>query len=214
MTSLIEQLRETGREPRVHPNGFIQFDLDAPVETNSGHSGGHTRLHFWTHHLPRQEVRTSVHDHVFDMESLILSGRLIQVTFRTELQCYPEEWTHEVLLPDYSTSSSTLHKTGVKLQLRQLVSKPMWLGQSYTQPAFTFHDSILPPHEMAITLMRKTQVYEGIPRVLLPLDGADEPDNSFDRSEALPTESLWNIMETMLEDLHEKSASAIRGPLT
>jgi hypothetical protein len=54
-------LKERGVRPRVHGNGFIQVDLTAD-----------TRLHVWgDKRIPRQNVYTPIHDHVFGFESTI-----------------------------------------------------------------------------------------------------------------------------------------------
>ena len=46
--SFTDQLRALGRKPRVHPNGFIQLDLN---------DAGTRRLHVWRDGIPRQEQK-------------------------------------------------------------------------------------------------------------------------------------------------------------
>lgn len=195
--TVIQRLLSFNRNPRVHPNGFIQLDLDKPVETNSGHSGGHTRLHIWTDKLPRQKTRTAIHDHVFDMSSYILLGTLDQQRVKVGLNAGDHGFTHEILLPDYRTSSSQLNQTGVFCVVHGNWHKVVFSGQSYTQPAFTFHESV-PKSATVATVMRKTKVHEGVPRVLMPLE-AEEPDNEFDRHTAAPVQLLWEIIEDAVD---------------
>jgi hypothetical protein len=196
----------TNREPRVHPNGFMQFDLDQPTDTNDGHSGGTKRLHIWHPDLPRQKTRSSIHDHVFNMESVILHGKLRQVLFSPRLERYPGGYTHEVLLPDYESTSSQLRKTGVFVRLLSQDDLTYWPRQSYTQTAFTFHDTRVADDEVTATIMTKKKIYpNSTPRVLLPVT-AGEPDNDFDRHTAMPTDRLWEIMDATF---HEMSGWAI-----
>jgi hypothetical protein len=80
----VAELRAAGKgNPRVHPNGFIQLDLDHVADGwhashHRGHSGGRTRLHIWNPPgvtLPHQDTVNEIHDHVFDMLSTVVYRR-------------------------------------------------------------------------------------------------------------------------------------------
>lgn len=180
--NVVRSRRSDGSRPRVHPNGFLQLDL-----TNDGSE----RLHIWHPDLPRQKTYTGTHDHIFDMSSTVIKGRLWQVIKRYTLE-HRTEPTHEVYMAQYTAKSqSKLEGTGVLVQ--QLPEYPglVYVNQTYTQPAFTFHES-RPGDEIVVTLMSKDRVYEGHPRVLVPLDR--KPDNDFERENA-PEDFLWEIIE-------------------
>lgn len=182
IAQLVEQQRLNGTRPRVHPNGFLQLNLT---------DKGDARLHIWHPELPAQKTYTGIHDHIFDMGSSVVKGRLWQVRQRFDLQ-HRGEPTDEIYMAQYvAKSQSTLGPTGVLVA--RLPEEPalVYAGQDYTQPAFTFHES-RPETDVVVTLMTKAQTYKGNPRVLVPI-GA-EPDNSFQR-EDVDAEFLWRIIE-------------------
>jgi hypothetical protein len=76
----IETARREGRQPRVHPNGFLQLDLE-PDKMSDGRHIAKRRLHIFDDRLPRQTVRTAVHDHIFDMSSFVLKGTVLNDTY-------------------------------------------------------------------------------------------------------------------------------------
>src|SRR4051812_11171605 len=68
---IIEGLRKYNKQPRVHPNGFIQVDINEAE-----------RLHCWHPKLPyRQKTYHPIHNHIFTFDSVILTGRLINVRY-------------------------------------------------------------------------------------------------------------------------------------
>lgn len=186
----IDYLKSLGCQPRVHGNGFIQFEV-----------ADHYRLHYWAHpDIPRQKVATPIHDHLFHFTSWCLSGRLINIVYAIEpggieFQVYVaqdrkdedtalvavDQWVGvrpvktEVLVPGFFSD-------------REAVS----MRSEYTLGPRVFHETLAP--EPTITLMRKTLSAQGEPRVLIPA-GA-EPDNDFDRYDHDP-EHLWRIIEEM-----------------
>jgi hypothetical protein len=195
-----------GGNPRVHPNGFIQLDLETPVEAATGHSGASRRLHVWNPpglDLPSQARRSPIHDHVFDMESTVIVGQLRQIVYDASLApvVFRESgpcWTHEVCLANYSQASkSTLEPTGVFITAISDPSYAVYERETYTQAACTFHDTLV--HGPCLTIMTKTKVYEGRPaRVLIEL--GQKPDNDFVRSEALTPDTIYAAIERTLED--------------
>ena len=75
LRELVSRIRVDYNKPRVHPNGFIQLDLNQDASM---------RLHVWPDesegHVPCQETKTTIHDHKFDMQSMIVYGSLKQLT--------------------------------------------------------------------------------------------------------------------------------------
>jgi hypothetical protein len=171
----IAAARERGARPRVHQNGFLQLDLE-PDQSR--------RLHIFDDALPRQSVRSSLHDHTFDMASTVVRGAI----WNEHWDILPDryQWNGEV----YEPMGGVLVGTGqlVKAQLRgcSIVSA----GQSYRFPAFEFHDS---KHRgLTVTVMEKVREHGGRPRVLVPRGML--PDNDFHR-EAFDPEPLWELIE-------------------
>lgn len=182
MRELVEHARSQGRRPRVHPNGFLQLDLA---------DDGTRRLHIWHPDLPRQDVKTAIHDHIFDMVSFVHKGTLVQVEldFTLNHEGHPD---HEIYMARYDgRSKSQLEPTGVLVARQHFDRYPVGEGEVYTQPAFTFHESV-PGTEVVVTMMDKQSVHRGEPRVLVPV--GQEPDNSFRREDA-DEQFLWKLIE-------------------
>lgn len=184
---LFEIAMDAGRHLRVHPNGFIQLDLE-PVkgewEKLVGHSGAALRMHVWNppgFPLPHQETVNEVHDHVFDMRSNVVRGVLLQRLYWFVVGAEGPD-THELYSAVYDQkSSSRLAPSGVCGQLKAMRSFGIGVGQVYTQPAFTLHDTD-DRGECIVTIMEKTEVHEGNPVVVCPF--GESPDNDFDRATA------------------------------
>lgn len=183
LPSLVESARILDYRPRVHPNGFLQLNL---VES------GNTRLHIWHPDLPKQVTRTAIHDHIFDMDSTVKKGTLGQVEIHYSLE-HNGNPTAEIYMARYSAKSdSKLEPTGVLVHEGSYRTVYIGAGESYTQSAFTFHESV-PKTDIVVTVMTKARVFESHqPRVLVPI--GEKPDNSFRREEA-SEQFLWNIIE-------------------
>lgn len=218
---LVADARSAGVRPRVHPNGFLQLDLDSvlrpcaacattgwksmggvggdsPIQCSNCHgigqalTGGDTRLHIWHPDLPKQKTYTGTHDHIFDMESIVKRGRLWQVRKSYALEHHTAP-TDEIYMARYRGIETQLEPTGVLVVHDDAYDTDTLVreGESYNQPAFTFHETV-PDTMIVVTVMRKSFAYEGNPRVMVPIDR--EPDNSFVREEA-DEEFLWKIIE-------------------
>lgn len=205
----IDELRATGRRPRVHPNGFVQFDLEEPIgngDYSKGHSGGSRRLHIWPDNdmfkVFKQASDNTWHDHVFNMRSTVLAGTLMQREYDVRLDhCgFP---THEIWMAKYSCRhSSLLEPTGVTVCVAE--TEPFYIepGGTYFQQAFTFHDTNW--IGLTVTLMEKEVVFKGNPRVLVKV--GEGVDNDFDR-EAESEDNLWDIVAAGLEAAHKEANS-------
>jgi hypothetical protein len=191
-----------GGNPRIHPNGFVQLDLEPVPDSwqashQRGHSGAARRLHIWNPpevQLPRQETVNEIHDHVFDMRSTVVKGLLMQKTYRFAVGGFHVP-THQLYRAVYNKSSDSrleaLHVYGVVEPIARI---PVPAGHSYTQGASTFHDS--GADGLVVTVMEKTAIRANQAHVLVPKD--IEPDNEFDRASAAPAELVWEAIERSL----------------
>lgn len=183
-----QKLKSKGRVPRVHGNGFIQLDLN---------DEGTRRLHVWHEDIPRQAVATPVHDHVFDLRSIVLLGTLIHSelipgnnTFGTHriYRAEQEEGTQNtILVPDEGL---------VSLYISQKLV--LGAGSIYTFPAGKLHQT---DHVgLTATVMDKINAPAnyGRPRVLVSV--GKEPDNEFRRDNHDP-EILWPFIEEVFENI-------------
>ena len=71
-------------------------------------------------------------------------------------------------------ADSRLEDTGIRGCVIEDFVFAVHQGETYTQPAFTFHDS--DPEGCTVTVMEKTEIHKGDAYVLIPLD--IEPDNA------------------------------------
>lgn len=210
MEVLREEALAKGKNPRVHPNGFIQLDLgEVPagdswdLETREkaerpqrGHSGSSRRLHIWNPpgiQLAHQGTVNEIHDHVFDMRSTIMRGELIQLLYHFAASKWP---THELYKAVYDkNSSSRLEATGELGILAVHQRYNIKAGSTYEQPAFTLHDTQT-PYGCVVTVMEKVEIHDGDAHVAVPIDV--EPDNEYDRRTAMDEKELWKAIERCL----------------
>lgn len=192
-----------GGNPRIHPNGFIQLDLEPVADSwhashQQGHSGAARRLHIWNPpgvKLPRQDTVHEIHDHVFDMRSTVVKGQLWQRRFAFEVGGAKAP-THELYRAVYAKNSdSRLEALGVLGIVRPIERYAVDEDSSYTQAAGTFHDTET-PLGLVVTVMEKTAVVFQQAHVLVPT--YTEPDNEFDRASAASPELLWEAIEVSL----------------
>jgi hypothetical protein len=219
----VQRVKEDGGgNIRIHPNGFIQLDLLPTEESwrashHGGHSGANLRLHIWNppdFKLPRQGTVNELHTHVFDMHSTIVRGKMNQ---RIYTLAVGSEWwsvraSHDpkvikdgitlnpMIVKLYkavygpASANSRLEDTGIRGNVVADFDWSVHQGQTYFQPAFTFHDS--DPEGCTVTVMEKTEIHVGDAYVLIPED--IEPDNDFDRATAAPEEYLWGAVVAAL----------------
>ncbi len=190
-----------GGNPRVHPNGFIQLDLE-PVPASwhashqRGHSGASRRLHIWNPpgiELPHQDTYNEVHDHVFDMESEVVRGALWQHLYELVDDPASDAPLFEAYRAVYEKNSdSRLEPTGARGVLREVERFLVPSGETYTQPAFTLHDSVPDQGGCVVTVMTKSAIHDGDATVVCPAD--QPPDNDFDRAAAAPADEIWQAI--------------------
>lgn len=184
------QARTAGAKPRVHPNGFIQLDLES-----DGTRIAKSRLHVWPDgdDIPKQETATTIHDHRFDMRSTIVSGYIVQRVYDVSLT--PYKFTHEIHVAQYPTpKESVLGPSGVKVHAVTMARYSYHEGDSYTQRMYTFHDTDWVG--LTATLMSKgDEDLTHTPRVLVPV--GQTPDNDFVRADC-DEDLLWDYIERAL----------------
>ena len=187
----LKTLRDAGVKPRVHGNGFIQFDVN---ETQ--------RLHIWGDpRIPRQKVYTGIHDHVFGFESRIIVGRLLNVVYGYHEVDYGD---YRVYVPETRDREDTvLWPTFDRCRVFPIRSELIdWNTsvQTYTMDPFIFHETFTTgPAATIITKTGPTMAQGAVakPRILCPVNL--EPSNDFNRYTAADEDLLWQITEDVLD---------------
>lgn len=177
-TALIES-KQT--RPRLHPNGFIQLDLDGQKKR---------RLHVWPDKMIQaQKTRHPIHDHAFNFISTILCGALTNVRYYFSPSPHVTTVMHRaVRLPGGEDTILQAEESGY---LGFLGGELMLPGQTYSMLKDVLHDSI--PHGLTATIIEKeiTQYTYG-PRVAVP--HSVTPDNDF-RRETVSEDVLWALID-------------------
>ena len=180
--------------PRVHPNGFIQLDLD---ETR--------RLHVWHPALPyRQRTYHPVHSHVFDFTSHVYSGRLVNVEYRAErvfMSVAPDTaGLHSVAQAVCVDVGDGGQETMLRVQddrvyrLNTMIAEALHPGQSYDFPAGALHETLTGVPTLTVMVKHGRTTHQGNPQspsVMVPF--GVEPDNDFRRDE-VDVEVLWRLI--------------------
>lgn len=168
--TLVEESIHSGNLPRVHPNGFIQLDLD---------DEGKRRLHVWRNDLPRQKVYTPVHNHRFDFTSETIVGTLSNITFELgDIDQGPahREW---IVRRDPSSEETQLVPTSGVVGLMAVSATLIPPGNGYEFFAGAFHETGFIHN--TVTIINKTEPVPGIESAVLVPEGI-EPDNTFTRA--------------------------------
>jgi hypothetical protein len=178
-----------GSVPRVHGNGFIQLDLTDRV-----------RLHVWGDpRIPRQDVPSLIHNHIFSFDSKIIVGQLIHRTMM--LMPHPEGaytlYKAESAIP--KTDQSILLSTGEKANVTITEERLLRTGEVYHFPEYAFHETVSPwPCATVIEKHGATLAQsDGLNQPLVLVPTGQLPDNSFDRYAFNPN-LLWSIIYSVL----------------
>lgn len=182
----MDYLRSLGNRPRVHPNGFIQLNVLPDL-----------RINVWPERLPLGHPGRvhPIHDHSFDLFSVIMVGKLTNITYelRQERWASPTHMLWQARkIDDINTQLVPIHSA--KGDIRVLKMETFTPGQEYALTRNILHDSL--PHGLTMTLMWASDpdpVYA--PKVAVPL--AVKPMNDF-RRDAFPEDMLWDTIERAL----------------
>jgi len=185
--SVIAELKTTQAKPRVHPNGFIQLDINEK-----------DRLHVWHPSLTvRQKTFSPVHNHIFSFHSEIYVGRLINVCYQKDAAPTGthEEWRVQLIEGE---ETKLVRQGEARYHLDPVEMEVMFPGDLYFMPKWEFHEILT--NEPTMTVIRKKGAVltlgpnSGGASVMVPV--GEEPDNDFRRGD-VDTDALWDlILET------------------
>ncbi len=131
---IFEELRRLPNPPRLHPNGFIQLDLD---------DAGRTRLHIW----PEEPIRirmpdAPIHDHIFGFESRVLIGCLTNMTYAIEADPAGEYEVWGVAPYAAARRDAPLERLDdLRYRLKVVEERRVCAGSRYDFPPLAFHES-------------------------------------------------------------------------
>jgi hypothetical protein len=193
---LISKAARAGRKPALHPNGFVQLNLDG---------AGDIRLHVWSPRalpMPQQKTKHPIHDHNFDMHSTILRGCLRNYLYRAvPMERYgPPAYQLYRAIQISGTSDTVLHKidSGKYHRLEITSTNDYELGESYDMSKGVLHQAV--PHGLTATLVTKAQADASYRPIVAVPDGV-QPDNDYRRTAATPesVQILWRLIGRAIE---------------
>ncbi len=181
----LRALGVVGHLPRVHPNGFIQLDLDE-----------RRRLHVYHPALEvHQKTYHPIHDHIFSFVSMIYSGRLINVAY--DAVSDKLRGTHVVWQARSIGGEESVLERREDLIWRRLVPRVLQVfqpGEGYEFPAKLLHEVAFTVPTMTIIHKSAKTAAQGnklVPVIMVPV--GVEPDNDF-RREDHDVEDLWRLI--------------------
>lgn len=195
ISELISKAARAGRKPVVHPNGFVQLNLDGP---------GDIRLHVWSPRalpLPTQKTKHPIHDHNFDMESTIFRGCIRNYLYRAHVlpyACAPCYQLHSAQIVP-GTADTILKKIDDKFyRLERTSADDYEMGESYAMPKHVLHQAI--PHGLTATLVTKQRADASYRPIVAVPDGV-QPDNDYRRGAIAPEgeQILWRLIGRAIE---------------
>lgn len=186
----LQELLALGNLPRVHPNGFIQLDLDVVH-----------RLHVWHPALPyRQMTYSPIHDHVFGFTSRCYSGRIVHVPYNVapDSKGGSHVLWEAVCLDGEETILAPIDNKRVHLWYDQRNDRPVvevaQPGDTYYFEPFEFHEILFNEPSLTIIAKHDRTIYQGNPRrprIAVPF--GEQPDNDFRRGDA-DVHVLWTLI--------------------
>ncbi len=186
-------VKATGVKPRVHGNGFIQLDLD-----------NRNRLHVWGDpRIPKQEVSTPIHDHVFGFRSEIIVGRLINMVYKFAPNPFGDYRVYESVVRkgEDTVLEGTPEHGRLYVEYSQMMSVD-GISRGYDILLGQIHESIAPDGPTATIITKdaptRAQGASMAPRVFIPIHL--RPDNNF-RRDSCDEKMLWQIISDVLEEV-------------
>lgn len=155
---------------QVHGNGILRIRLQDDLY-----------LHIYDPRIPRQKIRTDIHDHRFGFVSKILQGELTQMKYIDTLG--PRGGVRYRQAEVDGQIENGLKLTGKLVELLEIERKTFKAGDEYSLHPGEIHQVYA--LGFTITLLKKTEYAGFEPRIFVP-DG-QVPDNDFDNSE----KDLW-----------------------
>lgn len=149
---------------RAHPLGFMVCNLisDGPRKL---------RLHVWPEGpQATDDAACSIHDHLFNFESLVLAGKLVNIEYQRssngrEFARYNAKYIGDV---------SVLERTSESMRVLESSRTTIGTGSFYSIEAGVLHETLRVDNSFVATLLVTFDVSNEPPVVLGPMDGADE----------------------------------------
>jgi hypothetical protein len=150
----------TAATPRQHPLGFVYWERPLPA-------GSLFRVHLWLGNgYERRDGLTRVHDHIYDLDSLVMFGAIRNSIFSVE----PAPSEQRLVTVDRRSLGAELEFDGATVSAIEVSSDELRVGDLYSVPRGVFHVTSV-VHPPALTLVTNSSGW-GRPRVVTSGAGA------------------------------------------
>ena len=149
-----------------HVLGFVEVVLLSTARET-------LRLHLWRN-VPASEPIWRVHDHSYDLRSLVVAGRLQDQRYRVVPDSGGKSQLYRV---SYGPKGSKRIKLEQRVRCIEMDRLERGTDQTYRIPVGTFHSTVLATGcSAAITVVQTGRSTNGPPRVVGTVDGAEAYD--------------------------------------
>lgn len=176
-------------ECKVHPLGFYVFILGKTNDESI------IRLHIWDGTLQKQNSELEIHNHIFNMTSLILFGSLINQSYDVNESSNAEGFLYEV---DYINNNSILKKVKNNIALIVLGSEKIKTDEFYTIKKSLFHNTYI--EEKYVATILKTEIDINKKPLLYSKIDFDDSKIEFKR-ETVGNNKKINILEHLVSKI-------------
>ena len=157
-------------QPLWHPLGFVS----CVIRKEEGRFT--TRLHLW----PKHERRTKnpdwpIHNHVYDLTSYILCGRVRDIQYRLR-----DGRDYAIYSVQYSGNNSTVSFANGRTSIEKVTDEIHEAGDQYAVSIGSFHQTKVPMDESAISIVVLSNFANENPLVL---GHTTESSHHYDRAE-------------------------------
>jgi len=199
LTTLKEALRLSHQlTPNWHALGFIHCKLFESA-------AGTLRLHIW----PKNERNTleqqsKIHDHVFDLTSLVLCGNITNVLHASSNRIESPSNPYELNYVEYNDKGSRLIASGKEFFALEKARSEIQKGNTYKIEKGELHDSQVSINELTATIVATYGHAQERPRMLrAPGETLSETRELI----AFPTGEWVKLIQKVIDELRKESAA-------
>ena len=151
--------------PNIHPLGYMHIKLGECGE------GTAVRLHVWPRdERPYQAPRLPIHDHVWRLDSHVLTGVITNRIFNTVSE--KSDPTHQLFDVEYEGDKdvSVLKPSESFVRAKVSEESKYYSGDHYSVSLDTYHMSQVPESKFTATVVATSNTKNRAPKVLGPVD--------------------------------------------
>jgi len=182
-----QQMRRT--KLKLHPNGFLQL----PLSIGESAHDSRLRFHIWSERIPaRGERAFRIHDHIFDMDSYVLYGSLLDKHYDVR----------ENAAGDYvmlqSDGTGQLNRTEKYFSCEARAPRIIKAGSIYPIPQGQFHISE-PQEDLVATVIYKPHINHSARSRVIARRDYQKPRVEVNRD--IDQELAWEIVRSAQEKI-------------